>query len=868
MKVAIGIDLTQHIPLVCSIKCDTDDCDKIAAAFPQKPKFNNKLMRSLPCALLPLFKGENLMSGEAAALHRRSSGYPWPPESKVPYTDPGTIGNEHGGVARVPLLAAWHSLLPEHGAAGWLAGRDEEVFKWFPGQNCSEKAGAILAKSVRAYIEDSGLLIKDSVISIVVPDALDEFGQQSLIDNLERQGFNKDLTLLVPRPVAIAVDWCGKQPEEDIEAEDGEALGRLRVLSTPMDTWEATSMEIRAKKMMGRTWLIPIRDRSGITAAARPPELSTFGMRYALAMAAAGTQPSKEGLAKFWKDVFASEWFDGELKKGTSIAKHHGLINENTEQQLMEECLGESFWDRVLESGIESPEEINSLWNLQETELDNEHMEELAVVRDGSLSKTDCVKNIPGKTLSGSGYHSAASGAAYTSLAIAAGLPTYEETLLPLQLFVRARDKWGDLKGVWKDLVIANSVAVGRTWENKKPIEGLVIPEGYTDLTLPLQREEKGTPIFRNVKALLKNKVEKNEPVIITTRVRPGQGLAIVEVKSKTPSLFSTRLDWVTMKECEEPKPLPLAWIPGVQEVRPLKRFYSEAEFEIRRAQRSLDSGRYIDERLQELTEKLNNWIACAKIDDVPTNDPNVFYGVLPSEGGLSRLRDCEEITKLRDSIGETFSSQLKTNGRMHTLVQRLIRVSGWFYTAIPEEVLKYLQERVRVSYETGSPLENAELGSVGLAVQDDVTLWNFFTIAERVLSDTNHPPNEWARAIRNICRFRNSALKEIESGTLKSLTNNLFRIMGEQVYARNYKHKFRNCLIAIAFLLKRRRYDQDFLPSTSELVVEMLDVLGTVHRQRNQLPDKIRHLPKLTMKLLEKTASQGELEELLDMVN
>ena len=123
--------------------------------------------------------------------------------------------------------------------------------------------------------------------------------------------------------MAIAVDWCGKQPAEDIEAADGEALGRLRVLSTPMDTWEAASMEIRAKEMMGRTWLIPIRDRSGITAAARPPELSTFGMRYALAMAAMGTQSleKKDRIAKFWKDVFASDWFDGELKKGTSIAE-------------------------------------------------------------------------------------------------------------------------------------------------------------------------------------------------------------------------------------------------------------------------------------------------------------------------------------------------------------------------------------------------------------------------------------------------------------------------------------------------------------------------------------------------------------------
>ena len=857
MTVAIGIDLTQHIPLVCSITCHTDDPDEIADAFPQKPKFNNNLKRYLPCALLPLFKGEKLLSGEAAAMHRRSSGYPWPPESNVPYPGNGR------GVGRIPLVAAWNSMLPKPGVTGGLSGRDDKVFSWFPGQECSEKAGAILAKSIRAYIEDSGLSIKGPVISIVVPDALDEFGQQCLIDNLERQGFNKDSTYLVPRPVAIAVDWCSKQHNEDIETTDGEAVGRLRVLSTPMDTWEASSMEIRAKEMMDKTWRIPIRDRSGI--AAQPPELSRFGMRYALAMAAVGTQPMENGLAKFWRDMFASDWFDGELNNGASIVEHHELIEEKTSRKLMEACLGENLWDRVLESQIEDPEEIENRWNLQERELNNERLEELAAVRDGSLSKTDCVENIPAKTLSRAGCHSAASGAVYTSLAIAAGLPTYEETLLPLQLFIVARNEWGDPKAIWKDLVLAGSIAVGGTWKNKKPIEGLQMPKNSPHLSLPLHRKEIGGSIYREVLAPLKNPVEKNEPVIITTRVRPGQGLAIVEVKSKTPSLFSTRLDWGTMEECEKPKPLPLAWIHGVQEVRQFGDYYDEAEFEIGRAQRSIDQNRHINERLRELLVPLRKWVVSSQVDGITIDDPNVFYGIMTSDGQLDLLQyGSGELTRLRDSIGERFQNQFDRGNND----QMLIRVGGWFYTAMPLQIFSYLKNKVVESHRIGTPLENAEIASIGLAVKEHETLGYFFSIAERVLRNPNNPPNEWARAIRNICRFRNSALQEIESGTLKSLTENLFRIMEAEVNARNFEQKFRNCLIAIAFLLKRRRYDNNFLPSGPELVEEMVDLLQRVHQQQRQLPKKIQHLPRVTVKLLKRAASRSDVEMLLGMVD
>jgi hypothetical protein len=132
--VGVGIDLTQHVPLVSVAVCPeavqvdgSVDAAALARHWPPKVDICGSFRHQLPSAVLPLMQGEPLLVGNAAAAHRRSAGLAWPPEAQVPYASDPTYG-----VGRIPLVAAWTALLPPAGADEGLARRYDPEFKWCP----------------------------------------------------------------------------------------------------------------------------------------------------------------------------------------------------------------------------------------------------------------------------------------------------------------------------------------------------------------------------------------------------------------------------------------------------------------------------------------------------------------------------------------------------------------------------------------------------------------------------------------------------------------------------------------------------------------------------------------------------------------
>ena len=117
---------------------------------------------------------------------------------------------------------------------------------------------------------------------------------------------------LLPRPLAVALHWChtiGTPPVGKVtEDEEGEVLGRLRILTTPLDVWEAASLELRARRYGGRVWTIPVRNRLQLTDT--PPELQTLGVGFALGLACTETD---DELLGWWPRVFASDWLEKRL---------------------------------------------------------------------------------------------------------------------------------------------------------------------------------------------------------------------------------------------------------------------------------------------------------------------------------------------------------------------------------------------------------------------------------------------------------------------------------------------------------------------------------------------------------------------------
>ena len=75
------------------------------------------------------------------------------------------------------------------------------------------------------------------------------------------------------------------------------------------------------------------------------------------------------------------------------------------------------------------------------------------------------------------------------------------------------------------------------------------------------------------------------------------------------------------------------------------------------------------------------------------------------------------------------------------------------------------------------------ELHAIGLAFETPDDLRRFYPLVVRALHDPSIGPNEWLRAVRNICRFRNHALHPdaIYEPDLYQLTERIFETLQKQ---------------------------------------------------------------------------------------
>jgi hypothetical protein len=525
-------------------------------------------------------------------------------------------------------------------------------------------------------------------------------------------------------------------------------------------------------------------------------------------------------------------------------------------------------------------EVIADRWLRQEERLNTGQLPRLAILADGAFA---CLPSDRGRTFAhlagddvhtGSLGHSAAvHGAALAATAIAHGLPCYRETLLPLDLLVEGRDEYGDPALQWKQLVAARSVEAGLPWRSPEPVTGLQIRHRQDRLFLPLRRSVGKSPMFRQVGTELTTPATKDQPVRIEVEVKPGQGFARVRIESVTPGVFSARLDWRTMESCDEPKPPLLAYMPGVSRILPDRQMFDLAQPQIESAVSALEhNSANATERLRDAIKQLNKWPLAYNVEVQRgrriEKDFMVHYGVIGSAGDLNALRAPALARTLRTLIGQSFAVQIQRRRATSSLGKALLRTAGWLYLAMPEQCYAYLRQRMREATTTFNRLSSVELHAIGLSFESPADLRTFYPLAVDALN-RQWPPNNWLRAIRNICRFRNQALHPdvIKDVTLNRLVELLYQMMTSEAAAANYKNKFNNCLEAFPFLLKRRRYDPDFLAPDSSLarkLVRFLEQLDEDHQ--HQLAGRLQKVPRSTLNLLDKKATATDLQNLLGM--
>lgn len=546
---------------------------------------------------------------------------------------------------------------------------------------------------------------------------------------------------------------------------------------------------------------------------------------------------------------------------------------------------------------------VRQRWEDQEKRLDTHRLSCLAVLADGAFScpqighSSNILSIVDSSAQNATtqvrySHQSAVMGAALAAAAITHHLPCYRETLLPLDLCVRGTDEYGDPVLRWQPLVSAHSVEAGRTWRSPTPITGLQIEKGQDRLLLPLRRMPQDKPItglqieegrdqlplplrrtlhdksmFRQVGTELATAAKSSEPVRIETEIKPGQGFARVRIESITPGVFVTRLDWRTMENCDEPK-LELAYLPRVSRIVPDPAMFDRARLRLEAAVRAIERNSPSIREISIAIDLLNKWPLAYNIErgrgHAVVKDFLLHYGIIGSDGNLAKLPDLARA--LRDAIGKKFGALVQRQKVNTDLGKALLRAGAWFYLAIPEECLHYLRARLAAESRNFRRLSVVELHAIGLAFETTEDLHQFYLLVVRALYDSTVRPNNWLRAVRNICRFRNQALhlSAISDSALDRLIQRIFETLKEQTEQRNFGHIFRNCLETIPFLLKRRRYDREFLAPTSRLAQELISFLERIDKNRQLLPSRLQLIPRATANLLRREATESDIEALL----
>jgi hypothetical protein len=875
----IGIDLTQHKPM-------------LAIAEGRNIVDANILSDNPPQALLPISRGESVIAGVAAHKHRRGMGSIWPPECQAP-----VYGNALNGVGRIPLVCAWAKFVKlNKGSFSGITGNTD--ISWRP-QGKHEifvSAERLITDSVKAWTRD----FNQKKIAVVIPDSFNEAAQQALLDN-----FNAFLT---PRPVAVALSWCRRNAERyqgigDV-SEEGNAIGHLLVVTLAFDQWEIVPIEIRARKFNGTTWLVPVRNRNF----AAGGELPRFGV----GLFTGTTNPDCDNTNDLWRCSFA-------LNMPSQLADENRLLGDK-EIGALRECLSSGWtsrdrkifgkwgiWSHLITNSIHMPidELKNEMLSLYKNQLqyfkDERSKNCLGVVVDGACARIRVSENrtfgemltsaFENKTEIADGFE-AVRGAAYTIAALEENLPSYRETIIPIEIHHHRRNENGDLENAWKMLIKGTTVPAGSEYDSETNsesyVEGLQIKQNAKILKLTLRRPSaNGEDLFRKVSAEISQETSQNEPVTISAKLRPGQGFAKVTIDSVRKGVFQTLLNWRTMEPCDPPPPPPLAYLPKVSRITSDEDQWNSVERDLSAAIIALrDDAPDLLNRLRQLTRKINRWLLADREDELrgrkPKGDIFLYYGVFPSDGSLTELHNPSLAKEFIDECSRYFIKQ----GLLPRIKETVQRTVSWSYLACPSTIVESARENFNRNRANTSIVD---LHTAGLCWEKPKDIQLFFTCLEQVFHTMHGGINEWLRAIRNIVRFRDNALRpeivnrncleNIISGLLRTLENqvygwniqdritqiNLEGIEIENQHVPNLKQIFNNCVLSILYLLKRRRYEPDFMSSESEHYRRLNEIFSSLIERKNRaLNNRQLKIVSITLKFLRMEASYGDLEGIM----
>jgi len=761
--------------------------------------------KHLPSVLLPLHHREQPPAGPDSEQHRRGAGLIWPPEAQVP-----VLNDSRFGSGRIPVVHCYRRLIDAQGGDGGWGSLTTTAIEWQPegGAVVSRQSQDLLAAATNAWLGP----LRQASCGVVVPDGLLATAQQALIDA------HQSSVSLVPATMAHALAWCHQHDQRHLLAQalpkDGKCVGHVLVADLGLLAWRLTRVPVHAVSAGGKEYLVPIQDGFGIRyrgLSIQLPAIAGWDLMRAQRQSAQHDQWVTDLLMGTWPTTWDNA---GEVwSEPASPARACGW------RTLDEPMGGRSdvrSWLQALSQAVKEPCNAGQC---------------LAVVVAGAAARCHLQQGVMlwqklGQLCAVEARLADPGDAARAGWLAARGAtrnePTWREVVAPMAIHHLKYDHNNDPVEAWAPLISVSTLDAGTAYRSKAAVEGLKVQAGAPQLSLTLKRDIHDKQEYRHVNAPLVRAPTSAVPVVIGVEARAGQGLARVTIQDAAQSnQVDARLDWSTMAIAGPPAPPRLAYIPHVARLIPLHDLWADGSRWMKDMLSAFGRGEIDDEAIRYRTKSFNRWPHANSYDRNRGLDQRHqlfdYYSSVGSDGAIPAGIHVDDFAALRHAV-DTAVSKRRSDDRVSQLLRRL---ASWWYAGCPPGVLAV----TRKSFETGN-VTHVDRHAAGLTFSTTADMALFW----RVMARTRGLNTHWLRAARSILRLREHAARtdaltdaaaiqrSIMACMSQGLTNEKPLLVGEGI----------ECML---YLLKRRRYENDFLDSKG--------------RDANDLEALIRHLLK-----------------------
>jgi hypothetical protein len=750
--------------------------------------------------LLPAARGDCFTVGEETDNHRRGRALAWPMEAQSP--PGGVIANGNGRVYAEAVLRTFS-----------FDKVVDRTFQWRP------DGATLAAASAEALLGDSlkGELSHETEVGLVVPDGLEEHERQAVLDACAPHG----KAWLIPRSMAAAIAWCRSRAAVPLlagQSDENNPVGHVVLIEAGYGSWAITAVPIFRITKGKKNWLVPKRE-AGLRRVVEG--LSGWGL---LARQAAHHQ-GRSAMTRMNDPKWVLDILDGERALGDEYLNKP--MPGNDVLPGMPGLDGGKDWNegerqltlavRALMSEMKSPclggELIGALASAK---------------KHGGHLRAQLLSAFGLKRLDVSDM-AVSAGAALAMVGRANGTPTWFETLEKMSLFYQGENEMGDPVVKWAALLPGTVMDAGGDFEIDKPILGLHVPVGMNEITLTLRHEPvDGRPISYRQTSIMQTKVcEKDTPIRIDVRAKPGQGFAHVMLRSIEPGYFAGRLDWLHMKECKEPTITygytltvklvahPQLWTTAENELKVLREVLDGP----RRESRFLEPIRAATNAMNKCVHSLNYKYrpGVAKIEA----DDHIYYTPVDVNGNAPTTAGNRLIKEVIDGlVGQVVAGWSKD------VTKGALRLLAWLYRGCPSGVTSEVFAKVRVR---DADLAMLDLHIIGLTMGDkSASLIPRYMEIMRARLPLISAPNNWLRAFRDIVRLNEHALRDVPNTTLEAIVDALLPRFSSAI-SMGKRSVASNCYLSILFLLKRRRYSKSFLGKDHPRYQKILDCLDAL---------------------------------------